>query len=165
MARPTVRVEILLDTTGAYFGRLWTIGVSEIGGPDPIGGDSWFDITDRVFSGVIVRGKDQETDEARPGRAEITLDNTDQAFDPDYTASPYYGQIQPGRRIRVIATVAGVDKTLFTGSADDWQLGDAPGVLQNVKLIAFDALADLAAAELDEIAPAHTGDLSGARVE
>lgn len=165
MAKPSARVEIFFDTTGEYFGRFWTIGESEIGGPDPIAGDSWFDLSSRAYSGLIERGKDQEVDEVRPGRAEIVLDNRDQAFDPDYVASPFYGQIQPGRKVRVIATVEGVDQTLFSGTVDDWRLNDDPGVLPNVTLVAFDALADLAAAELDEIAAGHSGDTSGERVE
>lgn len=50
------------------------------------------------------------------GTCRITLDNTSRRFDPYNVSSPLYGNILPGRFIRVRVTYAGVTYNIFHGN-------------------------------------------------
>jgi hypothetical protein len=97
----------------------------------------------------VNRGRQRALERFSAGRATITLSNDDRALDPTYTASPYYPNVVPMRRIRVRATYAAVTYDVFNGYVDDWaqvyappqdaacviQATDAFKVLQNAELL------------------------------
>lgn len=154
-------------------------GVDAIGGnffvlDDPVKGELdgavyvlapdtvFIDVTDHVSALTIKRGRDRELDEYATGVATIVFNDDDRTFDPAYTASPYYGQITPMRRARISWN----DDNLFTGWVDDWTVVYEPGdSLSRVTADCVDGFAVLANQELDEIAPAHSGDLAGQRID
>lgn len=80
----------------------------------------WQDITEWVRHLNINRGRRSEYVSYGVGRAVITLDNRDRRFDPEYTSSPYYGDLNPMVPIRVQATYGGATYTLFYGFAQGW---------------------------------------------
>lgn len=165
MADVGVKVELQLEPTGGGFG-LFVLDSSVLDGADVLASDEeWVDITDAVSGDVVVsRGRNRELGEYQPGRCSVLLEDPDRTFDPDNTGSPYYGNIQPMREIRVMLTVASTDYPLFRGYIQEWPSDYGPGFLPRVSIDALDGLQLLAEAELDEIAAAHDGDLSGARV-
>lgn len=119
------------------------------------------DVTTSVRSIDIQRGWERELDECRTGSATIVLNDNDRTFDPAYSGSPWYGQITPMRRVRIMS--AGDE--LFAGWVDDWSVTYERGDnLSRVVAMCVDEFAILANQELTEIAAAHAGDLSGARV-
>ena len=123
-----------------------------------LGGNIFIDVTDRVRSYSITRGKSRELDRYNAGVCSVTFSNFDRAFDPTYTSSPFYGQVIPHREIRV--TVDGVVQ--FKGRIDDWNLdwtleGDA-----SASLTASDGFMLLAGQTLT--GGVQTSELSGARV-
>lgn len=82
---------------------------------------TWVDITDRILYRTPLRwrrGRDHALDENTAGTFTVELDNTDRAFDPSYTAGPYYGHLGPNRLIQLRGTWSGVTYTLFTGLID-----------------------------------------------
>ncbi len=83
----------------------------------------WTDITDRVTSVETNRGRAYFTDVADAGTLLLELDNSDGAFDPLNTSSPYFGGIRPNRRVRVTAqqTPASPVVGLFEGYANSWR--------------------------------------------
>jgi len=83
-----------------------------------LAGDRFYDITNRVRSVSVRRGKNRQLDTFDAGLANIVFNNLDRAFDPEYPSSPFVGQIIPRRVVRI----SSADKILFTGTVDDWNL-------------------------------------------
>ena len=69
---------------------------------------TWVDITDRVFEMEWSYGRNDETGEFEAGQGHVILENSDRAFDPTFTAGPWYGQIKPRRQFRARAVWDGV---------------------------------------------------------
>ena len=66
-----------------------------------LGGDRFFDITDRLISANTSRGKNTALDRIDAGQLNIVLDNFDRLFDPLYVDGTYYSQLIPGNEIRI----------------------------------------------------------------
>jgi hypothetical protein len=105
-----------------------------------IGGVAWADVTDRVRGISISRGKNRDLDRFNAGSLSVEFNNTDRAFDPLYTSSPFYGNIVPRRDVRVLA-----DGTAqYVGKVTDWNLGYDPSGQSIAALDAADAFTFLA---------------------
>ena len=105
-----------------------------------IGGVAWVDVTDRVRGISISRGKNRDLDRFNAGSLSVEFNNTDRAFDPLYTSSPFFGNIVPRRDVRVLA-----DGTAqYVGKVTDWNLGYDPSGQSIAALDAADALTFLA---------------------
>jgi len=105
-----------------------------------IGGVSFEDVTSRVRSLSISRGKNRDLDRFNSGSLSVEFNNTDRAFDPLYTASPFAGNIVPRRDVRVLA-----DGTAqYVGKVTDWNLGYDPSGQSIAELQASDAFTFLA---------------------
>jgi hypothetical protein len=123
-----------------------------------LSGDKFFDITERLVSCQIARGKNQALDRIDAGVVSITVDNSDRRFDPLYQDGPYFGQLIPRRSVRITSN----DKPVFVGLIDDFDIQYEPGKQSVVRIDVSDALSVLANSELDGFTP--TSQLSGARV-
>ena len=105
-----------------------------------IGGVEFEDVTSRVRSISIARGKNRDLDRFNAGSLSVEFNNTDRAFDPLYTASPFAGNIVPRRDVRVLA-----DGTAqYVGKVTDWNLGYDPSGQSIAELQASDAFTFLA---------------------
>jgi hypothetical protein len=124
-----------------------------------IGGLSFEDVTSRVRSITIARGKNRDLDRFNAGSLSVEFNNTDRAFDPLFAASPFAGNIVPRRDVRVLA-----DGTAqYVGKVTDWNLGYDPAGQSIAELQAADGLTFLAQQVLT--AGTATVQSSGARVE
>ena len=131
MATPGIVVEVGLDLSSVG-GPFFTFGSSTSVADNPqsifdnttyrFGGTLFYDVTERVKSVTINRGKSRELDRFTTGSANITFTNQDRAFDPFYTSSPYYPDIRPRRNIRISTVVSGSTAVQFTGLVEDWTL-------------------------------------------
>ena len=100
-----------------------------------LGGVTFEDVTSRVRSLSISRGKNRDLDRFNSGSLSVEFNNTDRAFDPLYTASPFAGNIVPRRDVRVLA-----DGTAqYVGKITDWNLGYDPSGQSIAELQASDA--------------------------
>lgn len=105
-----------------------------------IGGVAFEDVTSRVRSINIARGKNRDLDRFSAGALTVQFNNTDRAFDPLYDASPFAGDIVPRRNVRVLA-----DGTAqFVGKITDWNLSYDPSLQSLAELQAADAFTFLA---------------------
>ncbi len=137
MATPSLLVQIGFDTSsqgGPFF--LWGSGTATntpeaiAANPQSIfdnteyrfGGTLDYDVTDRVRSVSITRGRSRELDRYQTGVANITFNNQDRAFDPFYEASPYYPDIKPRRNLKISTIIAASTAVQFTGIIEDWGL-------------------------------------------
>jgi hypothetical protein len=123
-----------------------------------LGGIRFFDITDRLLSANTSRGKNQALDRIDAGNLSIVLDNFDRLFDPLYANGFYFGQLIPGKEIRISCN----DFPVIYGTIDDLDIAYAPGNLSSVSMSASDRLSDLTINDLPEVFPDI--ELSGARV-
>lgn len=101
----------------------------------PLGGQIFYDVTDKVKSIAVRRGKNRQLDEFDAGLANVVFDNNDRTFDPEYVNSPYYGQIIPKRAIRIFSG----GNPVFQGVIDDWNLNYDPGGFSEAAAASSDA--------------------------
>ena len=123
-----------------------------------LGGERFFDITDRLVTTTVRRGKNNALDRIDAGVVNITVDNSDRRFDPLYEAGPYYGQLIPRRSVRVSAN----NYPVFQGFIDDFDIQYEPGKQSVVQISVSDAFSVLANSGLEAFTPASQ--LSGARI-
>lgn len=123
-----------------------------------LGGFRLFDITDRLLSASTTRGKSQALDRIDAGTINITLDNSDRLFDPLYENGFYFGQLVPGREVRVSCN----GYPVIYGFIDDLDIIYQPSNRSVVSIQSSDALSNLTINNLPAVSPAS--ELSGARV-
>ncbi len=123
-----------------------------------LSGELFYDISARVQSVSVKRGKSEALDRIDAGISTVVLDNNDRLFDPLYEAGLYYGQLVPRRQVRVSAN----NEPVFYGYVEDFDLEYLPGNRAAVRIDIADAFGALANAGLDELDP--PSELSGARV-
>lgn len=162
MPAPSVKVELGLNLgqSDPFAFKLDDPVRGVLDGTDyTLGGERFFDITDRLISTSTNRGKNQSLDRIDAGVASITVDNSDRVFDPLYPDGPYFGQLIPRRTVRVTCN----ELPVFIGAIDDFTIDYAPANKSSVRIDVSDAFSVLANAGLDEFTP--SAQLSGARVE
>jgi hypothetical protein len=123
-----------------------------------LGGERFFDITDRLITCTVRRGKSQGLDRIDAGVVAVVVDNSDRQFDPLYEAGPFFGQLVPRRSIRISSN----EEPVFVGFIDDFDIQYEPGVQSVVRIDASDAFSVLANSGLEEFTP--DSELSGARI-
>lgn len=161
MAIPVPKVEIGFDITGAN-APFFTLDSPTKGRLDNtdyrLSGSIFYDVTPKVRSIAIRRGKNRQLDEFDPGLANIVFDNNDRTFDPEYAASPYAGQIIPRRSVRISSG----GKLVFVGTIDDWNLNYAVGSISEAAAACSDAFSLFN----DQLVPAGTAvpELTGTRI-
>jgi hypothetical protein len=130
---------------------------SDPGGGNPV----YVDVSRRVLSGTVKRGRQYELDTIQPSTLTLRLDNGDRALDPTYTGSPFYPNVIPMRPIRVSADYAGTTYYLFTGFVERWPITwDAPR-WGSVTLTGTDGMAAL---EASLVSGSFIQETTGARI-
>ena len=84
---------------------------------------TWTDVTQYVrhANGVdITRGRSDPWSHFTAGRLTLTFSNRDRRFDSLYSAGPYFGNLKPGKQIRVTCTWSAVTYDLFRGFVGTW---------------------------------------------
>lgn len=80
------------------------------------------DVSDRSRGSLSFGyGRDQSTalTPVLTGLGSMTLDNSSRDYSPRNTASPLYGLVKPGRRVKVTRTVGATTYVLFVGHTND----------------------------------------------
>jgi hypothetical protein len=162
MPAPAMKVELGLDLGGndPFAFRLDDAIKGVLDNTDfTLGGTKLFDISSRLVSVAIRRGKSQALDRIDAGIATITVDNFDRLFDPLYEDGLYYGQLIPRREV----VISSKGYPVFNGFIDDFDIQYEPGKKSVVSIAVSDAFSVLANSSLDEVVP--PSELSGARIE
>jgi len=123
-----------------------------------LGGDRFFDITDRLLSASTQRGKSTALDRIDAGNSNIILDNFDRLFDPLYPDGTFFNQLIPGKEVRISCNGLPV----IHAFVDDIDIAYEPGNRSVVSIQAVDGLSSLTVNNLPEVFP--DVELSGARV-
>lgn len=113
----TVEIGVYLTTGDAPYFRLNDPVKGKLNNTSyRLAGPIFYDITDKVTSVNVTRGKNRQLERYNAGNASITLNNEDRTFDPLNTASVFYGNIIPRRQIRI--RTGGFNQ--FVGLVEDW---------------------------------------------
>jgi hypothetical protein len=161
MGVPETKVFIAFDLS-ALGGPYFTLDDSIKGLLDnssyPLAGELFEDVTSKVKSVSISRGKSRELDRFSAGEASVIFDNRDRTFDPFYNDSPYVNQIVPKKKIKITSG----NQDAFVGTIDDWNLTYDLSGQSEASVNCADGFVFLASAFLTE--HTATSELSGARV-
>jgi hypothetical protein len=160
MASPIIRVELGLNLDNdPNAARLDDPIKGILDGPIyTLGGVKFYDISDRVISVSVNRGKSQALDRNDSGVISIVANNQDRLFDPLYEQSRFYGALVPRREVKVYAN----DIPVFFGFIDDFDIQYEPGVQSICRIDASDAFSSLNKARLPDYVPTEL--LPGPRI-
>lgn len=162
MAMPVEKVEVGFDVSFSGAGNFFTLDDATKGQLDntsfPLGGLQFIDVTERVKTFSISRGKSSLFASFPTGQLNVEFNNHDRAFDPLFAQSPFIGNIVPRREIRVSTA----DQVQYTGWIDDWSYSYLPNGDSVAEAIAYDATSILANQVLAAGTP--TVQKTGARV-
>jgi len=122
-----------------------------------LGGEAFADISDYLIDVSVARGKSRDLDRFSSGTVSIALNNEERTFDPNYVSGPYYGQIVPRRKIRILKS----SLPIFYGVIDDWNFAYDPSNGSKAEIVATDDFTLLAR---QSYSATSITQLSGARV-
>lgn len=134
--------------------------------------DLCFDISDIVMTANTRRGRNQQLDKIQAGYAVLTIVDENGDFNPDNTASPYYGRLVPGRKIRLYPLYD--DGTgefrypdIFTGYVSNYNLKFSVGVdtANEVIIEAYDALRIFNSVSITDVVNSTSGDTCDERID
>ena len=157
-----VKVELGLNASG-WSGGNFVLDSDTLGllGTSKISGFAFYDVTSRVQSVGVRRGRSRQLDYFNAGTATVVFKNADRALDPLNTASGLYPAIGP----RVVVRITANEIPLFYGYVNDWDFeydiagvdtalascSDAFGILSNQVLAAFTPSAQLSGARVNTV--------------
>jgi len=148
-------------------------------------GEELVDVSNRVVSLSVRRGRQDALEPVRSGQASVTLRNLDGALDPLNTGSPLFPGVEPARTLNIyggnylVGPWSGLTGTwedipdgttwqpiqVFAGLVEDIALDFTPGGDATVQLSASDNLSILALAEFPPAGYAVGEEDSGDRVQ
>jgi hypothetical protein len=159
-------------SSGATFGTGFVIGDPTYGviGVSRFGTDATVipvvDLTPNVYNISISRGRNIMRDTYEAGNATIRVLDPNSDFNPQNTASPYFGKLAPLRKIRVSATTATTSSWLFSGYVQDYKYTYPQGQETGyVDIIATDAFRLFNMANVQTIPDTSAGQTTSTRIE
>ena len=171
MALPA-QIAVSFDfTSGATFGFPFTIGDEKYGvlgtgtlasstTPEPT-----IDLTPDVRSISIRRGRNIMRDTFEAGSCTVRVIDPNSYFNPQNTASPYFGFLTPLRKLRVSATVGGVGYFLFSGYTTEYKYSyDQSENMGYVDIICDDAFRLMQQAAIVGVTDTPAGQDTGTRI-
>ena len=171
MALPA-EISVSFDfSSGATFGYPFTIGDAKYGilGTGTLGSSSVpvpiVDLTPNVRNITINRGRDIQTDQYAAGTAVVRITDPDSYFNPQNTASPYYGYLVPLRKVRIAATTATTQEFLFSGYTTEYRYTyDQSEQMGYVDIYMADAFRLYNLAQITTVADSGAGQTTGTRI-
>ena len=156
---------------GATFGYPFTIGDARNGiiGVNTFAASAvvepTVDLSSVTRSIKISRGRNIMRDTYEAGNCTVRVLDQTGAFNPQNTASPYYGYLTPLRKIRVAATTATAQEFLFSGYVDSYKYTYPTGQeLGYVDIVCSDAFRLFQMANVSTVADATAGQTTGTRI-
>lgn len=171
MALPA-EISVSFDfSSGATFGYPFTIGDAKYGilGTGTLGSSSVpvpiVDLTPNVRNITINRGRDIQSDQYVAGTAVVRITDPDSYFNPQNTASPYYGYLVPLRKVRIAATTATTQEFLFSGYTTEYRYTyDQSEQMGYVDIYMADAFRLYNLAQITTVADSGAGQTTGTRI-
>jgi hypothetical protein len=125
------------------------------------------DVSNQVDGITTRRGRNAEADQFQTGTCTLRIVDQNGDFNPMNTAGPYYGLLDPMRKLEISATYLGVTYPIFSGfiTGYDTLTPQEAGVdVVYTTITAVDAFRLLQNAQITTVAGTSAGQLSGARI-
>jgi hypothetical protein len=125
------------------------------------------DVSNQVDGVTTRRGRNAEADQFQTGTCTMRIVDQTGDFNPMNTASPYYGLLDPMRKLQITATHLGITYPIFSGfiTGYDTLTPQEAGVdVVYTTITAVDAFRLLQNAQITTVAGSSAGQLSGARI-
>jgi hypothetical protein len=158
-------------SSGATFGYPFTIGDAKYGvlGTGTLGSSTVpvpiVDLTPNVRNITINRGRDIQADTYIAGTAVVRITDPNSYFNPQNTASPYYGYLVPLRKVRIAATTATTQEFLFSGYTTEYRYTyDQAEQMGYVDIYIADAFRLFNLAQITTVADSGAGQATGTRI-
>jgi len=166
MTVPTINA-IINFSTGPSFAQAFIIGEGIFG--TNVLADSAaviVDVSNVVDSVTIKRGRNPQVDEFQTGTMTLRIVDQNGDFNPQNPSSPYFGLLDPMRKVSISATSVGVTYPMFSGFITSYTTStplNANDVVYTT-IQAVDAQRLAQNAQIATVTGATAGDLSGTRI-
>ena len=166
MTVPTINA-VINFSTGPSFAQAFIIGEGILG--TNILADSAaviVDVSNVVDSVTIKRGRNPQVDEFQTGTLTLRIVDQNGDFNPQNPSSPYFGLLDPMRKVSISATSVGVTYPMFSGFITSYTTStplNANDVVYTT-IQAVDAQRLAQNAQIATVTGATAGDLSGTRI-
>jgi len=166
MALPTINATINFSTGPAFAAamqiNIGKLGINVLGSP----GGVVVDVSSQIDSIQTFRGRNALADQFQTGTLTMRIVDQNGDFNPQNTTGPYYGLLDPMRKISITATYLGVTYPIFAGFILSYNTITPKNVGEVVytTITAVDGLQLLNNAQVTTVAGTSAGQLSGARI-
>jgi hypothetical protein len=155
-------------SSGPNFDPPFQIGFSQIG-ISPMGaggtGSQVVDLTSQTTSISIRRGRDLLQDRFNPGLCTIRVIDQTGEWNPQDPTGPYFGLLQPLRKLRIVGEYLGVDYPLFAGYTTSYNYTYPKNEeFGYIDIQATDAFTLFNKSAIETVAGSSAGDTTGDRI-
>lgn len=152
--------------SGPSFAPAFIIGVSELGtGTLQTSSSVSVDLTNQTRSINLRRGRDLTQDKFNSGTCQIQVLDLNGDWNPQNVTSPYYGLLQPLRKLIISATHNSITYSLFAGYTISYDYTYPRGEeLGYITISAVDALTLFNKSTVATVSGAAAGDTTGERI-
>jgi hypothetical protein len=124
------------------------------------------DVSNQVDSINTSRGRNAQADQFQTGQLNLRIVDQNGDFNPQNTASPYYGYLNPMRKVQITATYSGVTYPIFSGFITGYSTSTPKftGDVVYTTITAVDAFRLAQNAQISTVTGATAGQASGTRI-
>jgi len=166
MARPTVNAFINFST-GPSFAQAFIIG-SGVFGTNVLADSAGIivDVSNQVDQITTIRGRDAQSDQFQTGQLTMRIVDQNGDFNPQNTSGPYYGLLNPMRKVQITAVHNGVTYPVFVGYITGYSTTTPKyvGDVVYTTITAVDGFRLFQNAQISTVPGSAAGDLTSARV-
>jgi hypothetical protein len=124
------------------------------------------DVSSQVDKVSTKRGRDAQSDKFQTGTLSLRIVDQNGDFNPQNTSSPYYGYLDPMRKVQISATYGATTYPIFSGFITGYSTTTPKftGDVVYTTITAVDAFRLAQNAQISTVSGATAGQLSGARI-
>jgi len=124
------------------------------------------DVSSQVDRVEIARGRNPQSDQFQTGTLTLRIVDQNGNFNPMNTAGPYYGLLDPMRKVTISGISAGITYPMFSGYITGYSTTTPLNAVDVVytTITAVDAFRLASMAQISTVSGAVAGDLSGTRI-
>jgi len=168
VAVPTINAFINFST-GASFATAFAIGTGVLGEDvlsDALTPPLIVDVSSQVDKVDTKRGRDPQADQFQTGQLTLRIVDQNGDFNPQNTSSPYFGLLDPMRKVKITATWNSVEYPIFVGYITSYTTTTPKDVgdIVYTTISAVDAFRLAQNAQISTVADSGAGQLSGTRI-
>ena len=166
MSIPTINV-IINFSTGPSFAMPMVLGTGVLG-TNALADSAVItaDVSDQVSAISIRRGRSPESDQFQTGTLTLKIVDVNGDFNSQNVSGPYYGLLNPMRKVQITATYNNVTYPIFSGFITSYNTTTPQytGDVSFTTITAVDAFRLAQNAQISTVTDATAGQLSGTRI-